>query len=241
MRYLLMLIACLAIFGSLSPAAAQETGATAPKATDDTTALKKQLAAQAAEIKQLKSQIAAQAAEIERLKHPSADPITPSAPANTPPPAASTASSSIYDYVLAGTYPLAVGAADEAISRNPNDTEVIALKAYALAAFGSIDGARPLVAKALQATEGKTGRARALTLVAQGVVAVADGDTRAAVTAFQSAGHDDPTLGLAYIAYADLLHKVGKDEMAHKLLQAGLQEQLTPSEVKAINQKLAAL
>jgi predicted Zn-dependent protease len=244
MRYLLVLIACFAVFASLSPATAQEPGDAALQASDDATVLKKQLAAQAAEIKQLKSQLAAQAAEIERLKHPSTDPAPPLTTDVTPAPQSHPTlptATSIYDFVLSGSYPLAVGAADNAIARNPKDMEIIALKAYALAAYGSIDGARPLVAKALQATDGKTGRVRALTLVAQGVVAVADGDTRAAASAFQAAGHDDPTLALTYIAYADLLHKVGKDEMAHKLLQAGLQEQLTPAEVTAVKQKLSAL
>ena len=144
-----------------------------------------------------------------------------------------------YDQVLTGSFPGAIGAAQDRLNQNPSDVEALALQAYAMIKIGQTTRAQPIVAKALSLAP-PTGRTRALAFVAKATLEEAQGQNIAANTDFQNANHASDMLGLTYLAYADLLPKVGQAGSIKPLLQEALTKQLQPNEAAAVQAKLAA-
>jgi len=101
--------------------------------------------------------------------------------------------------------------------------------------------AESFISRALKLTEGQSGRARALALVAQGAFAEAKGNKPLAVSSYQQAGNADESCALAYLAFADYAHGSGKDDTAKKLLQGALAAVQTPEEKAAIQSKMSTL
>lgn len=145
-----------------------------------------------------------------------------------------------YQMALLGEWQKSVLAAESARFRSPENAEAAALQAYSLVKSGRTREAETLATTALRKTEGTTGRARALALVAAGVLSEAHGSKSNAVASYQNAGNADQTCALPYLAFADYVHRNGKSEIAKRLLQSGLAAVKTPAEQAAIRAKLGA-
>lgn len=145
-----------------------------------------------------------------------------------------------YQLALLGEWQKSVLAAESARFRSPENAEAAALQAYSLVKSGRTREAETLATTALRKTEGTTGRARALALVAAGALSEAHGSKTNAVASYQNAGNADQTCALPYLAFADYVHRNGKSEIAKRLLQSGLAAVKTPAEQAAIRAKLGA-
>ncbi|MDQ2686891.1 MAG: hypothetical protein M3Y28_03385 [Armatimonadota bacterium] len=145
-----------------------------------------------------------------------------------------------YQMALLGEWQKSVLAAESARFRSPENAEASALQAYSLVKSGRTREAETLATTALRRTEGTTGRARALALVAAGALSEAHGSKSNAVASYQNAGNADQTCALPYLAFADYAHRNGKSEVAKRLLQSGLAAVKTPEEQAAIRAKLGA-
>jgi ATP/maltotriose-dependent transcriptional regulator MalT len=141
---------------------------------------------------------------------------------------------------LLGEWQKSVLAAASARSQSPENAEASALQAYSLVKSGRPNEAETLLTHALRQTEGATGRARALALVASGALAEARGSKANAISAYQNAGNADESCALPYLAFADYARRNGNSEIAKKLLQGGLNAVKTPAERAAIRARLGA-
>jgi hypothetical protein len=151
-----------------------------------------------------------------------------------------------YDLILNGSYPGAIGAAEDRLKLKPSSVDALALQAYAMIKINQVGQAGPLIARAA-ALNPTNPRAKALVLVAQGALADAQGNTDAAGKAYFAADHIDNTLGLVYLAAVDHFVKIGKPDVAKALLlgngtsKGGLDLVKTPAEKDALHQKIAGL
>jgi hypothetical protein len=203
------------------------------------------LTLQASEIRVLQRQVAALSAQVVALRENTRTASTRREPVvliprginlGTPP----------YDLILNGSYPGAIGAAEDRLKLNPSNAEALALQAYAMIKINQVGQAGPLIARAA-ALNPTNPHAKALVLVAQGALADAQGNTDAAGKAYFAADHINNTLGLVYLAAADHFVKIGKPDKAKMLIvgnganKGGLDLVKTNAEKDALQQKASSL
>jgi hypothetical protein len=114
--------------------------------------------------------------------------------------------------------------AERAVAQNPDDALALAVAGYTLLREAKVEEAREVIRRAHELTKGATGRARAVTLTAQGWLDEQDGDRPAAETKYGGAISADLTCALAYLNYTYFLLDSNRRFEARQYVRSGLNE-----------------